>query len=234
LREALARIDNDFVLSEPRRKSTKRAHGLSFLAKPKLIAAFAAKYANLIMGLAFLALLSAVLFNALAGQNSRHPAPLFGHSVTIETKPEVKVTEAQVDAPQPAARPSVLPQPAAPAAPAAPVVNTPHGRDPMAEAAQLQAQKPAVARERDQIAQLLKTPAAAAPTPAPVESSKTIVAAQHALMKLGYVIKPDGLMGPVFHQTLEQFERDHGLQANGTLTPKIMHMLSVQSGIAVD
>jgi hypothetical protein len=227
LREALARIDNDIVLSEPKRKSTKRNGSFSFLLKPKLAAEFAAKYANLLMGLVFAGLLIAVLVNALAGQNSRHPAPLFGHSVPIEAKPEPKAADARSETPQPAARPAVLPQAATPE----PLVNTPHGRDPMAEAAQLQASKPAATHERDPIAQLLKAPS---PVATPAESSKSVAAAQRALMKLGYVIKPDGVMGPVFHQTLEQFERDHGLTPNGNLSPKVMHVLSSESGIAVE
>jgi hypothetical protein len=221
LREALARIDNDFVLSEPRQKGAQRDNRGIFRT---LIGAvhFAAKHTNLLLGLLFAAVLGTVLMNALIWQKTRHPAPLFGHSVALEAK-----VEPVREVPLPASRPAALPEPSAPAAAEQPA-SAPHGRDPMAEVAELQTQKPAAsATSHDPIAQLLKSPA-------PVESSKSILAAQRALMKLGYVVRPDGVMRPATRQALEQFERDHNLQAHGTLTPKVLHELGAQSGMAMD
>jgi hypothetical protein len=225
LREALARTDNDFVMSEPRRKSPKRSGVSGFLRRPKLIAGFAAKHANFVMAAIFAGLLAAVLLNALIWQKSPHPAPIFARQVAIENNAALKSPEAQSDvAPSaPVARP--LAPTAAPSVTAEQTPTTPHGRDPMAEAAELQAQKPVAAR--DPIAQLLK------PAP-PSESSKSVLAAQHALVKLGYVVKTDGTAGPAFRQALEKFERDRGLPVHGNLTPKIMRELRAQSGIAVE
>ncbi len=227
MREALARIDNDFVLSEPKRKGAKPAAASGFLRRPKQAADFAAKYVNLIIGLIFTGLLITVLVNALAWQKTRHPAPLFGHTLPIEAKLEPKLepktADARSEAPIPVARPT---QQAAPetAAVSEPAANVPHGRDLMAEAAQLSSQRPAVTH--DPIAQLLKSPA--------VESSKTVLAAQRALMKLGYVVKPDGVMRPATRLALEQFEREHSLPAHGNLSPKVLHELSAESGIAIE
>ncbi len=227
MREALARIDNDFVLSEPRRKGAKRNGISGFFAKPNRAAEFAAKYINLIIGAVFAALLVTVLVNALAWQKTRHPAPLFGHSIALESKAETKTLQTLIEAPSPAARPAQQP-PAEPAATAERSANTPHGRDPMAEVAELQAQKPAPA-PKDPIAQLLRPSASA-----PAAPSKSVLAAQRALMKLGFVVKPDGFMKPTTRQALQQFERAHNLPAHGTLSPQVMHALSVESGLKVD
>jgi len=221
LREALARTDNDFVMSEPRRKSPKRGGVFGFLARPKQAAGFAAKHANIFMAAIFAGLLAAVLLNALVWQKSRHPAPLFAHQIDLESSAAPKSPEPRSESAAPVARP---PAPPAASVAAEQTPTAPHGRDPMAEAAELQAQKPVAAR--DPIAQLLKSP--------PAESGKSILAAQHALMKLGYVVKTDGTAGPAFRQALEQFERDHSLPVHGSLTQKIMRELSAQSGIAVE
>ncbi len=225
MREALARIDNDFVLSEPRRKGKQRDDAPGFFRTVARAIHYAACHANLLLGLVFAALLGAVVMNALVWQKTRHPAPLFGHSIQIEAK-----VEAAHDAPVPVptSRPAIMPEPATAAEQPA---SLPHGRDPMAEVAELQSQKSAA--PRDPIAQLLKSPAPA-PTPVPAESSKTVLAAQRALMKLGYVVKPDGVMRPATRQALEQFERDHKLPAHGTLSPKVLHELSAESGITVE
>ena len=53
-------------------------------------------------------------------------------------------------------------------------------------------------------------------------------------MKLGYVVKPDGIMHTATRQALEQFERDHNLSPHGTLTPKVLRELGAQSGLTVD
>ncbi len=223
MREALARIDNDFVLSEPKRKGGKPATAFSFLRRPKQAADFAAKYVNLIIAGIFAALLTTVLVNALAWQKTRHPAPLFGHTLPIEARLEPKAPDLRNETPVPVARPAqqVVPESAAVSEPAA---NVPHGHDLMAEAAQLSSQRPAA--PRDPIAQLLKSPA--------VESSKTVLAAQRALMKLGYVVKPDGVMRPATRLALEQFEREHSLPPHGSLSPKVLRELSAESGIAIE
>ncbi len=91
----------DFVLSEPRRKGRGRGNRPSFFQRPKQVAQFAAKYTNLLVGLIFAALLTAVLVNALIWQKSRHPAPLFARSVALELP-----AETHTQAPLPVARPA--------------------------------------------------------------------------------------------------------------------------------
>jgi Putative peptidoglycan binding domain len=68
--------------------------------------------------------------------------------------------------------------------------------------------------------------AAAAPAAGPDQS---VVSAQRALQRLGYVVKPDGAMTPEMRKTVEKFERDNGLPATGQLGPKVVKLLSTKT-----
>jgi len=221
-----------------------------FFARLQRMTQFAARYANLFVGLLFVALLGTVMVNALLWQKSRHPAPLFARHEAAPAA-ETRTAPQPAPIPVPAARPEPVQQAPAPApaaehtTPAPAPYQPPHGRDPLAEIARLQqpgkaspvahaptATAPAPAREaapratRDPIAQLLKSSV-------PAESSRTIRDAQRALQKLGYVIKPDGVMTPAMRNALKQFERDHKLPVHGNLSTKVLHELSSKSGIAI-
>lgn len=196
----------------------------------------AADYPNRIAGTVLVGLVIAIFVNALVLQQSRHPAPLFGKSIAFPL-PAARVPAAEksraasaASAPAGPAQPSrdaigqflqsgairrSLPEPTKATGPRAAV------KEGTAEA------KPAPSR--DPISQLLKSDTAPAP-----EQSKTVLAAQRALMKLGFVLKPDGLDGGATRQAVEQFERDRGLPVNGELSPKILHLLSAESGIAIE
>ena len=49
-----------------------------------------------------------------------------------------------------------------------------------------------------------------------------MLAAQRALVKLGYVLKADGVAGPTTRQAVEIFERERKWPVKGELTPKVM------------
>lgn len=61
---------------------------------------------------------------------------------------------------------------------------------------------------------------------APTES---VVSAQRALQRLGYVVKPDGVVSAGTKQAIEKFERDNGLPAKGELTSKIAKILATRA-----
>ena len=61
-----------------------------------------------------------------------------------------------------------------------------------------------------------------------------MLAVQRALLKLGFVVRPDGEMGAVTRRALEQYERDRGLPVDGRLTPKLVRRLSAETGISID
>ncbi len=153
-----------------------------------------------------IAICIAICVNALVLQQSRHPAPLFYKNFAL---------------------PVSVPQ-APDAAPAQPA--------PDSIGQLLQSQRPA-AKEgaevkpiRDSISRLLMSDA---PQTTP-EQSKTVLAAQRALVKLGFTVKPDGIVGGATRQAIEQFERDRGLPVHGELSPKVLHELSARSGIAIE
>jgi peptidoglycan hydrolase-like protein with peptidoglycan-binding domain len=53
-------------------------------------------------------------------------------------------------------------------------------------------------------------------------------------MKLGYVIRPDGVMGTTTRQAIEKFERERGWPAHGELTPKVLREISLRSGLSLE
>jgi hypothetical protein len=59
--------------------------------------------------------------------------------------------------------------------------------------------------------------------------SENVVSAQRALQRLGYVVRPDGVVSPGTRQAIEKFERDNGLPAKGELTPKIARLLATRA-----
>lgn len=90
--------------------------------------------------------------------------------------------------------------------------------------------------QSDQISDLLK--AAEIPQPVPSASaakasgpSKSVLAAQRALQKLGFVLKPDGLAGAATRQAIKQFERARGLPIRGELTPALVRQLTAEAGL---
>lgn len=66
------------------------------------------------------------------------------------------------------------------------------------------------------------------------ERPQTVAAVQQALIKLGFVVRPDGQMGTVTRRALEQYERDHKLPVDGRLTVRLLHRLSAETGIAIE
>ena len=164
----------------------------------------------------FTGILCGIAANALFFQTARHPAPIC-HGPVI-ARPALPVS-----APVPSAVPPAVPLPpqrplektAAPQPQPAPVV-TP-------------AQRPVEAPPRDQIGALLS-----AGTPAPAtDPAPRIVAAQKALMKLGYVVKADGIMGAGTRKAIEMFEQSRKLPVTGDLSARVMRELSALSGVVV-
>jgi hypothetical protein len=228
LREVFARSDHDFGFSEPARRKPRHPKGVSgaFLRFLRFVH-HAADYPNRIAGTLLVGLVIAICVNALVLQHSRHPAPLFRKSIALPVLPS---------------QPPENRQAATAAAPAQPV------RDPISQLLQSSAAQSVSAPEKaalsrrtgvkdgaaakpgDPISQFLKSHAAQSPP----EQSRTVLAAQRALVKLGFVLQPDGIVGGATRQAIEQFERDRGLPVHGGLTSKISHELSAQSGVAIE
>ncbi|MGO4572836.1 peptidoglycan-binding domain-containing protein [Microvirga sp. 2TAF3] len=89
---------------------------------------------------------------------------------------------------------------------------------------------------RDPIADIIRM---GGPVPVPpgnvgkAEAGDPVLSGQRALAKLGYGVKPDGLMGAETRQAIERFEHDRRLPVTGEFTPRTMRELAALSGIAV-
>lgn len=201
----------------------------------------------LILGIATVAAIG-VPMNALFFQDGRHPAPLF----SAEPSNVAKL------APTPPTRPAAIE--AARIERETGVQARPASKDAIASKlekldASLQAGKaePAKAdltraadKTRDAIGQLIiaKAPPAASADKAekpekPASADKTaaidrqhVLYAQRALLRLGYVVRADGVWNSATRRALEKFERDAGLPAKGQITPRLLQQLATLSGLA--
>nr|WP_281409345.1 peptidoglycan-binding domain-containing protein [Microvirga terricola] len=69
--------------------------------------------------------------------------------------------------------------------------------------------------------------------PANVGKSDVVLSGQRALAKLGYNVKPDGVMGAGTRQAIERFEQERRLPVTGDFSPRTIRELAAASGIAV-
>lgn len=195
---ALARIrDNLGQLRGPIQRSAQETFGRGIAGRVKV--------AHLRYSLAAVLSLALVgiAVNALLLQRERHPAPLFGFPAP---KPAVS---APLPAPAPQPKPVAVEHDASPAPAQATAALPP----PRPAAPQTAPQAP------DPIAELLATETQD-------DAAHLILAAQTALAKLGYPVKPDGKEGAATEQALRDFERAHGLPPATEITGRLVKQLN--------
>jgi peptidoglycan hydrolase-like protein with peptidoglycan-binding domain len=98
--------------------------------------------------------------------------------------------------------------------------------------------EPATAKAADPIGDMLRASPAhpsgsASVNPSAIDATR-ILLVQKALMKLGYVVRPDGIIGATTRQAIEKFERERGWQPHGELTPRILREISLKSGLSLE
>ena len=229
MREALARSDLDFIVTEePRRKpraANPRAAGPAKVerqSKAALLLAFLTRRpGRTLAGVVVAGLVTGITLNAVQFQTGYHPSPLFGGPRAAASAPKSLAAGAP---PMPAPRPVSLAQPAPVAAAPAPAAPS------VAQLAAPRAAEPAPApAKKDPIAALLngETPVEAAVPPA------RVAAVQKALIKSGFVLRADGVMGATTRQALERFERDRKLPVTGDLSPRTLRELAQESGVSI-
>lgn len=64
------------------------------------------------------------------------------------------------------------------------------------------------------------------------DSTHLTTAAQSDLIRLGYAIKADGVIGASTEQAIQQFERAHGLAVSNEITPQLVKLLSAAANAA--
>ena len=169
-----------------------------------------------------LAVMVVVPINALFLQDGRHPAPLFRLTALEPPHP-------RVDAPLPPSRPAA-------AAPA---------KIEAAKPEPAKAENAKKAGASDLIADLIdgrlpKNDARPRHGKDAINEeiahaggdNKTVLFAQRALLKLGYVLHQDGVFGGTTRQAIEKFERANHMPVTGELTPKLIKLLGQRSGLA--
>lgn len=182
-----------------------------------------------------------ILLNALAWQRTRHPAPLFGRAAPAATAKEPRIAE-MIAVPTPRSQTAVTPVQAhdklmeKPPAQKSPVEKLPL-ETPAGDHTRQTHVNASPAKPQDKISQLLKAPPPAPHTqPAtaaavPAKPSKSVLAVQRALVKLGFVLNPNGVAGETTRRAIESYERDHGLPVRGEITPALLRQLRTETGI---
>jgi hypothetical protein len=231
LREALAAANHDYILTEPARprQRSKRARPEAKRRRAGLSSPKTRRLFSIAAGALCVAALGGIAFNALSLQKTRHPAPLFAHAAPAFVTKEPALAEPAAAPPLTA---SPRPQQAAPSR----AEDIPAAKSVVEEKAAAAPAHPAPAKgsdaaPRDAISELLLGKAHEPETAqAPAGASRTVLAVQKALVKLGFVLKADGVMGATTHQAIERYEREHHRVSNGELTPALMRRLSAESG----
>ncbi|MGD0635895.1 MAG: peptidoglycan-binding protein [Beijerinckiaceae bacterium] len=241
MRNAAARLDDEFGFGQPVSKSKPRPKSAAVKSnkktarRPKKSKTRYIHYAAVSLT-AVLTL--GIVINALGLQSSRHPAPLFGKAIQLGDQPAPMT--ASLEAPVPPVHAAATETAANPSAAGA-TVN--HDNPAPAAHPHHTVMDPAPARHArpekgdkgdDPIAALLKVSAPSAPAEKPREDPKTVLAAQHALLKLGYVVAPNGAFGAATRTALQAFEREQHLPISGELSRKVLKQLSAESGVAID
>jgi hypothetical protein len=172
--------------------------------RQRLAGRFKADHLRLYLGAGLAFALVGIGVNALLFQHERRPAPLFGSLLAPFSSP----------GPPLAAPPPAKPASAERDMPASPSpVALPPTRP--AEAADVSPSPPS-----DPITDLLRGDVHP-------DGPHLVLAAQTALAKLGYPLKPDGNDGLATQQALRDFERTHGLPLSAEITPRLVKQLTV-------
>jgi len=159
---------------------------------------------RLYLGAALMVVLVGIGVNALVLQRGRHPAPLFGPAPSVSSSPAPGSA-----APLPPQFASADRDPSAvetsPAIPPARPPDTVDGPP---------------SRASDPITDLLREEAR-------VDAARLVVAAQTALVRLGYPVKPDGNEDAATQQALRDFEHAHGLPVSTEITRRLVKQITL-------
>lgn len=198
---ALARIKNNLgQLRGPVQRSAQEALRRGLAGRVKVA------HLRYSLGAALSVALVGIGVNALLLQRERHPAPLFGYAPSKFL---------------PSAAPAPPPAPAPPQKPVGTEDNAPAAQSsaalPPARPAEAAGSSPTAS---DPIAELLAGETRG-------DASRLTLAAQTALAKLGYPVKPDGKEGAATEQALRDFERAHGLPPATEISERLVKQLTL-------
>ena len=195
---SLARVRSDLVLSRLVGPPGPRGVASALARRAKTLPGGA------YFGAALLAVFAGIGFNALVMQRHRHPAPLFAPAAG--SAPPAQSSPAAAPAPTSAAPARV---PSLPVAVPVPPSDRPSAAGDASSSR----------RAPDPIADLLRGEPDA-------EGPRLILAAQNALIRLGYSVKADGAEGTATEEAVRDFERAHGLPVTRDISPRLVKELA--------
>jgi hypothetical protein len=221
--EALVRIRNSASLLGPAGRGTARLLMERVMAAPRRV----------FVGAGLAAIVAAIGGNALLLQIGRHPAPLFAAApdnplpASADKAPPLAAVElvAPHVSPTPVAASDTAPAAPPPAATSsrATRARAPDTTSSIQPAAQQEQRLSLGAAAPDQIGALLRGK--------PVDDGSHLVrAAQIALAKLGFAVKPDGAEDGATRRALRHFERAHGLAPTTEISPELVKQLTTAAG----
>jgi hypothetical protein len=187
------------------------------------------------IGASLAALVAGIGANALLLQIGRHPAPLLAPVAPLPASTDTAAPAGTVDPVAPHVSPTPISEysTASAAAPlaagesratqaSAPDITSSIG--PASQEKQHQSSAPLASKSE-------RRPAALAPERGkPDHRSRLVRAAQIALAKLGYAVKPDGAEDGATRRALRHFERAHGLAPTPNISPELVKQLTVAAG----
>nr|WP_298259153.1 peptidoglycan-binding domain-containing protein [Bradyrhizobium sp.] len=186
---------------------------------------------DMIAGALALAVVVAVIANALLMQAGRHPAPMFG---TVTVMPTVATASVPANlAPAPRSRPVEAAVPLPEARPAEPRPADSRAADPLTNlvktASTMQATTANIPRPP------MTVPVSTHADGVPVTGSHRIAAVQRALTEYGYgQLKPTGVLGADTLAAIQRFERARRIPVTGQVTERLMRELASTIGHSVE
>ena len=218
MRNAAATFDDDFGFDPPApKKATRKPRpGSKGKKKQKRFSMDrVARYAAIGMSAA---VAIGIMVNALMMQKGHHPAPLFASASSF------RLAAVPAAPPRPKGQGAEMTNASTMALPtAAPASTTSAGKTTAVP------QAPRDMVTDDPIARLLR----GSPS-IPGATDKPVLGAQKALLKLGFNVKANGLMGSSTKKAIEAFEKDRHLPVRGELSHKLIKVLAAESGLHID
>ena len=153
---------------------------------------------------------------APVGRSCRHRRQRASPAARASSRPVVRVSRRRSLPPPP---------PRQPPAPAPKPVSAEDNAPPAQSPAALPPARPADAAETSALS-VRSDRAICWPGKPTSDASRLILAAQTALAKLGYAVKPDGKEGAATEQALREFERAHGLPPATEITERLVKQLT--------
>ncbi len=227
MRSAAATFDDDLGFDPPaRRKGARKPGSTKGKKKQRRFAADrVARYLTIGMSAAVTV---GILVNALTLQKGHHPAPLFGSTDAGQNDLAHAASAAMI--------PTASSDAGPPQTPSKPIVDDmPPPAIASRPKAAMSQPKPSDAGD-DAIARLLKgeSPSASGAATADKTGTKTVLAVQKALGKLGFTVKASGTMGPMTRKAIEAFEKDRHVPVKGELTNRLTKMLAAETGLKIE